>query len=245
MTNLKLIYTVLILICLNCINANAQLSAEYLEDLFSQNDSIELEKKFKELSKNTELCAIANENEINSIISELYSIILKCPRIHNDINYIILQKENPRIKLGEKHFEYTYPFSPKIDCGYLIPIKFENSLIYALSVFIGPNPTKSRSVEKYLSSNGFLKKYGYWNAKRKLKNYELRRNFIGQFLYTPGHYGQLEMNFVPVNFSSIEINKEMNEVKIKYDFGGSGGIFVYRLVNGEWKKTKDILTWVE
>ena len=211
--------------------ANAQLTTDYLEKSYKQNSSEELRLVFKEIAEQTDSIRIKNENDTTTIISQLFTKILRDNSVNSDTNYFFLQKDLPSIKIGNKMYPLSEPFCPHVDFEKLIPLRFSDENIYAINTFLGPNTNASKT--KKLT------------AQKNLREYEKRTRFIGQFLFLPATWNTLDRSLIPFKIDYIHFNESLKEVEISYNLPTSGAIEIYKYEAGNWRKMKTRMSWIE
>ena len=246
---LKILSVIVIVATFEISSTYAQMTAKNLEIIYNKKAPVELEAKLKQISRQTDSIRLLSQNDTTDLISELFSSIVVNGTKKKSPEYFFLQLKLPRIRIDSVVYKLEYPFVPEMNNSNLFPlisISYFYNNIKAIKSFVGPDPYKTyASVKRYIKSKGFIRKYGFWNAKKKIKEHQNRYRFVGQFLILPGSSKNLDRGLQPYKLSYIDFNKNLTEVEIRFDRFDSGGIYIYKLIDGNWIKTRTILEWIE
>jgi hypothetical protein len=236
--------SIIILIFVLTTVCNAQLTNRDLDRIFESNSPNELYSYF---SRWNNLTVYPDSVLINDTISLIYSLYKDaCLITRSDSIFFILQSDFPFIEIDGKRYVPDVDFIFPYHINGNIPLRYNSQNISDINSFFGPDPfVYDKGVKKYLNSTWLFRKLGYWNAKNKIKKYESKINFIGEYLLLPKTWTRLMRSLVPYRIVYISFSKDLKQAEIRHELASSGEIAIYKKIKGSWIKTETKMTWID
>ena len=241
----KFLMTIMLFLCLQ---TNAQLSKQTLDNIYNDNLTHKLDSFFNERYLETKTEYNKSLNDTIKLVSQLINKLEdNDKRNQNDkyYRYIFLQENCKVIKIDTVTLPFDGPLFFDANSKNLKPIKYDNQTINAIWAFIRPSGYESLLISEYNLHKDKLKKSEIKKAEAINEMLDKKLKFIEKFLSLPYTWGHFANRLVPCTINSVVFNNAMTEVQISYDFTWTGGEVTYKLVNEKWTKSDYRLRWID
>ena len=235
----------ILLLTFSSLTVFPQVTKQQLDNFYVNNQLKELEQIFHTLYNQTQTeFSKLSDNDTLMRINGIFNVMLSDQQKSETVYYFFLQSTYPQTFIDTNELTFSSNFIVSSIIENHRPLLNDDQTISEILRFLGSNPYDNPTVLEYLKDKKKIKKSKRKEAERLMADYNKKTNFIGQFLFLPATWGEIDRSLVPYKINSLKFNSDLTEVEIEYDLTWYGGTEIYKLVGGNWKKERAKTQWI-